>query len=136
MLDAEINFDSYKVLCCDGKGWGVSLLYKKSIKSKYSIDPPPWNWKYIFFEFFLVNSKPTKVRTIHCSLTQSNLVKVLSNNMNIIDSVINEVYIPGDFNIVDFNIAQRGVIDISFFDIPFIYCTRKVSRIRRRYKQI
>ena len=56
--------------------------------------------------------------------------------MNIIDSVINEVYSPGDFNIVDFNIAQRGVIDISFFDIPFIYCTRKVSRIRRRYKQI
>ena len=56
--------------------------------------------------------------------------------MNIIDSVINEVYIPGDFNIVDFNIAQRGVIDISFFDILFIYCTREVSRIRRKYKQI
>ena len=35
--------------------------------------------------------------------------------MNIIDSVNNEVYIPGDFNIVDFNIAQRGVINISFF---------------------
>ena len=56
--------------------------------------------------------------------------------MNITDSVINEVYIPGDFNIVDFNIAQRGVIDISFFDILFIYCTRKVSRIIKRYKQI
>ena len=94
------------------------------------------NIENIFFEFFLVNSKPTKVRTIHCSLTQSNLVKILNNNMNIIDSVINEVYIPGDFNIVDFNIAQRGVIDISFFDILFIYCTREVSRIRRRYKQI
>ena len=38
--------------------------------------------------------------------------------MNIIDSVINEVYIPGDFNIVDFNIAQRGVIGISFL----IFC--------------
>ena len=49
--------------------------------------------------------------------------------MNIIDSVNNEVYIPGDFNI-----AQRGVIDISFFDILFIYFTRKVSRIRRIYK--
>lgn len=56
--------------------------------------------------------------------------------MNIIDSVINEVDSPGDFKFVDFNIAQRGVIDISFFDILFIYCTRKVSRIRRRYKQI
>ena len=56
--------------------------------------------------------------------------------MNIIDSVINEVYIPGDFNIVDFNIAQRGVIDISFFDVLFIYCSRKASRTRRRYKQI
>ena len=60
----------------------------------------------IFFEILLVNSKPTKVRTIHCSLTQSNLVKVLNNNMNITDSVINEVYIPGDFIIVDFNIAS------------------------------
>ena len=69
----------------------------------------------IFFEILLVNSKPTKVRTIHCALTQSNLVKVLNNNMNITDSVINEVYIPGDFIIVDFDIAQRGVIDISFF---------------------
>ena len=56
--------------------------------------------------------------------------------MNIIDSVNNEIYIPGDFNIVDFNITQRGVIDLSFFDILFIYCTRKVSRIRRKYKQI
>ena len=56
--------------------------------------------------------------------------------MNVIDSVINEVYIPGDFNIVDFNIAQYGVIDISCFDILFIYFTRKVSRIRRKYKQI
>ena len=44
VLDAEINFDSYKILCCDGKGWGVSLLCKKLIKFKYSIDPPPWNW--------------------------------------------------------------------------------------------
>ena len=35
--------------------------------------------------------------------------------MIIINSVNNEVYIPGDFNIVDFDIAQRGVIDISFF---------------------
>ena len=56
--------------------------------------------------------------------------------MNIIDSVNNEIFIPGDFNIVDFNITQRGVIDISFFDILFIYCTRKVSKIRRKYKQI
>ena len=73
---------------------------------------------------------------MHCSLTQSNFLEVLTNNMNIIDSVNNEVYIPGDFNIVDFNIAQYGVIDIIFFDILFIYCTRKVSRIRRKYKQI
>ena len=73
---------------------------------------------------------------MHCSLTQSNFLEVLNNNMSIIDSVNNEVYIPGDFNIVDFNIAQRGVIDISFFDVLFIYCTRKVSRIRRRCKQI
>ena len=71
---------------------------------------------------------------MHYSLTQSNFLEVLNNNMNIIDSVDNEVYIPGDFNIVDFNIAQRGVIDISFFDILFIYFTRKVSRIRRIYK--
>ena len=51
VLDAEINFDSYKILCCDGKGWGVSLLYKKLIKLKYSIDPPPWNWKYFLWNF-------------------------------------------------------------------------------------
>ena len=73
---------------------------------------------------------------MHYSLTQSNFLEVLNNNMNIIDSVDNEVYIPGDFNIVDFNIAQYGVIDISCFDILFIYFTRKVSRIRRKYKQI
>ena len=39
------------------------------------------------------------VRIIYRALSQGNYLKVLNNNMNKIDSVNNEIYILGDFNI-------------------------------------
>ena len=39
------------------------------------------------------------VRIIYRARSQGNYLKVLNNNMNKIDSVNNEIYILGDFNI-------------------------------------
>ena len=66
------------------------LLCKIWVKLSYSIGPPR-QIENIFFEILLVNSKLTTVGTTNCSLTQSNFLEVLSNNMNITDSVNNEV---------------------------------------------
>ena len=53
----------------------------------------------VFFEFLLPNSKPITVGTIYRPPNQSNFLEVLSENMNKIDSISNEIYILGDFNI-------------------------------------
>ena len=53
----------------------------------------------VFFEILLSNSKPITVGTIYRPPNQSNFLKVLNENMNKIDSISNETYILGDFNI-------------------------------------
>ena len=45
------------------------------------------------------NSKPVTVETIYRPPNQSNFLEILNDNMNKIDSLNNEIYILGDFNI-------------------------------------
>ena len=145
-----------------------------------------------------INSKPIIVGTIHRPASQNNFLEFLNSNMSKINSVDNEIYILGDFNINLFlndsyvleknnilnsksipndvksyhefctffglkqlikvptrtttssstiidhilasypeRVTQCGVIDISLSDHQLIYCTRKISRIKRgSHKQI
>ena len=53
----------------------------------------------VIFEILLPNSKPITVGTIYGPPNQSNFLEVLNENMNEIDSISNEIYILGDFNI-------------------------------------
>ena len=53
----------------------------------------------VFFEILLSNSKPITVGTINRPPNQSNFLKVLNENIDKIDSISNETYILGDFNI-------------------------------------
>ena len=53
----------------------------------------------VFFEILLPNTKPITVGTIYRPPNQSNFLEVLNENMNKIDSISNEIYILGDFNI-------------------------------------
>ena len=55
--------------------------------------------KNIFFEILLPNSKPILVGTIYRPPSQNNFLELLNSNMNKINSVDNEIYIHGDFNI-------------------------------------
>ena len=47
----------------------------------------------------LPNSKPITGGTIYCPPNQSNFLEVLNEKMNKIDSISDEIYIPGDFNV-------------------------------------
>ena len=53
----------------------------------------------VFFDILLPNSKPITVGTIYRPPNQSNFLEVLNENMNIIDSISNETYVLGNFNI-------------------------------------
>ena len=152
----------------------------------------------VFFDILLPNSKPITVGTIYRPPNQSNFLEVLNENMNKIDSISNEIYILGDFNInfslndsyifskkgiinnksfpsdvkssyeyctyfslhqlikvptritcnsatiIDHILAsypervtQQGIIDVGLSDHQLIFCTRKISRIKRgTHKQI
>ena len=52
-----------------------------------------------FVKILLHNSKPIIVGTTYGPRSQSNFLEGLNNNMDKIDSVNNETYILGDFNI-------------------------------------
>ena len=52
-----------------------------------------------FFEIMLTNSKSMAVRTIYRPANQSNFSEIPNENMNNIDSINDEIYILGDFNI-------------------------------------
>ena len=65
----------------------------------YNISIFPREIESVFFEILLPNSKPTAVGTIYRPPNQSNFLEVLNENMNIIDSISNETYVLGNFNI-------------------------------------
>ena len=53
----------------------------------------------VFFEILLPSSKRITVETIYRLPNQLNFLEALNENMNIVDSISNEIYILRDFNI-------------------------------------
>ena len=89
-----------QILRCDRnrQGGGV-ICYVRNDLSYNTLSVFPREVENIFFEILLPNSKPITVGTIYRPPSQINLLEVLNNNMNKIDSTNNETYISGDFNI-------------------------------------
>ena len=100
VLEPEIEIDDYKILRCDRnrQGGGVACYIRNDL-SYNIISVFPSEIESIFFEILLPNSKPITVGTIYCPPNQSDYLEVLNENMNKIDSISNETYILGDFNI-------------------------------------
>ena len=100
VLDPEISINNYKILRCDRnrQGGGVAC-YVRNYLSYNALSVFPREVDNIFFEILLPNSKPTTVETIYRPPNQSNFLEILNDNMNKINSVNNEIYILGDFNI-------------------------------------
>ena len=78
-------------------GEGVAC-YGTNDLSYYILSVFPREIENIFFES-LPNSKPITVGKIHRPQNKTNFLEVLSNKMNKINPVDNEIYIFGDFNI-------------------------------------
>ena len=100
VLEQEISIDNYKILRCDRNrhGGGVACYIRNDLN--YNIlSVFPCEIKNIFFEILLPNSKPVIVGTIYRPPSQNNFLELLNSNMNKMNSVDNEIYILGDFNI-------------------------------------
>ena len=100
VLEPKIQIDNYKILQCDRNrhGGGVACYIRNDL-SYNILSVFPGEIKSVFFEILLPNSKPITVGTIYRPLNQSNFLEVPNENMNKIDSISNEIYIFGDFNI-------------------------------------
>ena len=100
VLDPEISITNYKILRCDRnrQGGGVACYVRNDL-SYNILSVFPHEVENILFEILLPNSKPITVGTIYRPPNQSNFLEILNDNMNKIDSVNNEIYILGDFNI-------------------------------------
>ena len=98
VLDPEISIDNYKILRCDRsrKGGGVACYVRNDLNYS-TLSVFPREVENIFFEILLPNAKPITV--IYRPANQSIFLETLNDNMNKIDSVNNEIYILGDFNI-------------------------------------
>ena len=183
VLEPEIEIDDYKILRCDRNrhGGGVGCYIRNDL-SYNIISVFRSEIESFFFEILLPNSKPIAVGTIYLPPNQSNFLEVLNENMNKIDSISNETYIFGNFNIkkrdmlnnksipsdvesyyefctffsfhqlikvptgitcnsatiIDHILAsypervtQQYIIDVEFSGHQFIFCMRKISRIKR-----
>ena len=76
------------------------LLYEEVISVRlYVISVFPREIESVFFKILLPNSKPISIGTTYRPTNQSNVLEVLNENMNKIDSISNEIYILGDFSI-------------------------------------
>ena len=100
VLEPEIEIDDYKILQCDRnrQGGGVACYIRNGLNYNI-ISVFPSEIESVFFKTLLPNSKPITVGTIYHPPNQSNFLEVLNENMNKIDSISNETYILGDFNI-------------------------------------
>ena len=100
VLEPKIQIDNYKILQCDRNrhGGGVACYIRNDL-SYNILSVFPREIKSVFFEILSPNSKPITVGTIYRPLNQSNFLEVPNENMNKIDSISNEIYIFGDFNI-------------------------------------
>ena len=193
LLEPEIETDDYKILWCNRNRHRAGVAcYIRNDLSYNIISVFPSEIESGFFEILLPNSKPITVGTIYRPPNQSNFLEVLNENLNKIDSISNETYIHGNFNInlslndsyifskkdmlnnksipsdiksyyefctffslhqltkvptcitcnsatiIDHILAsypervtQQGIIDVGLSDHQLIFCTRKISRIKR-----
>ena len=99
VLEQELSIDNYKIMRCDRhRHEGVACCIRNDLR--YNIRFVfPYEIENIFSKILLPNSKPVIVGTIHHSPCQNNFLELLNSNMNKINSVDNEIYILGDFNI-------------------------------------
>ena len=133
VLEPEIQIDDYKILQCDRnrRGGGVACYIRNDL-SYNILSVFPREIESVFFEILLPNSKPITVGTIYRPPNQSNFLEVLNENMNKIDSISNEIYILGDFNI-NFSLndsyifSKKGILNNKSFpsDVKssYEYCT-------------
>ena len=100
VLEQEISIDNYKILRCDRnrQGGGVACYIRKDLSCNI-LSVFPCEIENIFFEILLPNTKPVITGTIYRPPSQNNFLELLNSNMNKINSVDNEIYIHGDFNI-------------------------------------
>ena len=99
VLEQEISIDNYKILRYDRNRHGKGVTsYIRNDLSYNILSVFPCEIENIFFEI-LPNSKPVIVGTTFCPSSQNNFLELLNSNMNKINSVDNEIYILGDFNI-------------------------------------
>ena len=100
MLEQEINIDNYKILNCDRnrKRGGVPCYIRNDL-SYNILSVFPCETENIFLEILLPNSKPIIAGTIYRPTSQNNFLEFPDSNMSKINSVDNEIYILGDFNI-------------------------------------
>ena len=194
----NLRFKLIIIRCDRNRHGGGVACYIRNDLSYNILSVFPREIESVFFEILLPNSKPITVGTIYRPPNQSNFLEVLNENMNKIDSISNEIYILGDFNInfslndsyifskkgiinnksfpsdvkssyeyctyfslhqlikvptritcnsatiIDHILAsypervtQQGIIDVGLSDHQLIFCTRKISRIKRgTHKQI
>ena len=99
-MGPESQIADYKILWCDRNrhGGGVACYIRNDL-SHNIISVFPREIESVFFEILLPNSKPLTVGTIYHPPNQFSFLKVLNENMNIIDSISNEFYILDGFNI-------------------------------------
>ena len=97
VLEQEISIDNHKILR-NRHGGGVACYIRNDL-SYNTLSVFPCEIENIFFEVSLPNSKSVIVGTIYCPPSQNNFLELLNSNMNVINSVDNEIYILGDFNI-------------------------------------
>ena len=100
VFEQEISTDNYKIQRCDRnrQDGGVACYIRNDI-SYNILYVFPCETENIIFEILLSNLKPVIVETIYRPPSQNNFLKLLNSNMNKINSVDNEIYILGDFNI-------------------------------------
>ena len=100
VFEQEISIDNYKIQRCDRnrQDGGVACYIRNDI-SYNILYVFPCETENIIFEILLPNSKPVIVETIYRPPSQNNFLKLLNSNVNKINSVDNEIYILGDFNI-------------------------------------
>ena len=115
VLEPEIQIDDYKILWCDRNrhGGGVTCYIKNDL-SYNILSVFPREIETIFFEIILPNSKPVTVGTIYHPPNQSNFLEVLNENINNINKLV----------------TQQDIIEV-LPDHQLIFCTKKISRIKR-----
>ena len=120
-----MQIDDYKILWCGrNRHRGGVACYIRNDLSYNILSLFPREIESVFFEIVLPISKPITVGTIYRPPNQSNLLEVLNENINKIDSISNEIYILGNFN-----------INLTLND-SYIFSKKKEKRNKKEKKKI